>query len=358
MAERGRFIFFSGLDHEHGSGAPKLVAVGLTIPRVNEVLELRAVTKEFPTHRAVDNVSLALERGEFFSLVGPSGCGKTTTLRMVAGLESPSSGEIFLNGASVSGVPPYRRNVSTVFQSYALFPHLTVTQNIAFGLARSGRWTKTEIREKADRALGTVQLTGKESRYPRELSGGEKQRVALARALVLEPQVLLLDEPLSALDPQIRKQIRQDLKELQKQVGITFLFITHDQEEAMAVSDRMAVMKGGKLIQVGVPETLYGEPNSRFVAEFLGEVNWMGGVGVRPEHVKLGSNGKTDCPSREARIESLTFLGNRLVVKAQLSDGEYCRVEVPPSETQVQVGQTVRVFWRKADELPPFEVSG
>src|SRR3982751_3040563 len=234
----------------------------MTIPKVNEVLELRAVTKQFAAQRAVDDVSLVLARGEFFSLVGPSGCGKTTMLRMVAGFEIPSSGEIFLDGASVTGIPPYRRNVSTVFQSYALFPHLTARENVAFGLARRGKWTKSEIRGKVDRVLGTVQLSGKESRYPRELSGGEKQRVALARSLVLEPRVLLLDEPLSALDPQIRKQIRQDLKELQRKVGITFLFITHDQEEAMAVSDRMAVMKAGRIIQVGVPDTLYRRTNS------------------------------------------------------------------------------------------------
>jgi spermidine/putrescine transport system ATP-binding protein len=334
----------------------KLFAVGLTIPKVNEVLELRAVTKEFPGHRAVDDVSFVLERGEFFSLVGPSGCGKTTTLRMVAGFEDPTSGHMFLDGLSVRGVPPYRRNVSTVFQSYALFPHLTVTDNVAFGLARSGKWTKAEIGAKVDRVLGTVQLTGKESRYPRELSGGEKQRVALARALVLEPQVLLLDEPLSALDPQIRKQIRQDLKELQRKVGITFLFITHDQEEAMAVSDRMAVMRAGKLIQAGTPETLYRQPNSEFVAEFLGEVNWIGGVGVRPENLRLGSDGRADWVSREARVETLTFLGNRLLVGTQLSDGAHCRVEVVPSENQLQVGQAVWVGWKKCDELPRFEV--
>lgn len=275
---------------------------------------------------------------------------------MVAGFETPSSGEIFLDGVSVSGVPPYRRNVSTVFQSYALFPHLTASQNVAFGLARSGRWTKAEIREKVDRVLATVHLTGKESRYPRELSGGEKQRVALARALVLEPQVLLLDEPLSALDPQIRKQIRQDLKELQRKVGATFLFITHDQEEAMAVSDRMAVMKGGKLIQVGTPECLYRQPNSPFVAEFLGEVNWIGDVGVRPENLKLGSHVSTGWASRDARVDSLTFLGNRWLVKARFLGGGHCRVEVPPSESQVQVGQTVRVCWRKADEVSRLEV--
>lgn len=324
---------------------------------MNEVLELRAITKEFPTHRAVDNVSLVLARGEFFSLVGPSGCGKTTTLRMVAGFETPTSGHIFLDGANVSGVPPYRRNVSTVFQSYALFPHLTASQNVAFGLARSGRWTKTEIRAKVDQVLRTVQLAGKESRYPRELSGGEKQRVALARALVLQPQVLLLDEPLSALDPQIRKHIRQDLKDLQRRVGITFLFVTHDQEEAMAVSDRMAVMKGGRLIQVGTPECLYREPASPFVAEFLGEVNWIGGVGVRPENLKLASNPGTGWAWKEARVDSLTFLGNRWLVQAQLLDGGHCRVEIPPSENEVQIGQIVRVCWKKADELSRWEAA-
>ena len=318
---------------------------------MNEVLELRALTKEFPAHRAVDSLSLALAPGEFFSLVGPSGCGKTTTLRMVAGFESPTSGEIFLNGTSVSGVPPYRRNVSTVFQSYALFPHLTASQNVGFGLARSGKWTKAEIREKVNRVLGTVQLAGKESRYPRELSGGEKQRVALARALVLEPQVLLLDEPLSALDPQIRKQIRQDLKDLQRKVGITFLFITHDQEEAMAVSDRMGVMKGGKLIQAGKPETLYREPNCSFVAGFLGEVNWIDGAGVRPENLRLGSNSGSDWISKQVRVESLTFLGNRLLIDAQLSTGGRCRLDVLPSENQVQIGETLTVCWKKTDEL-------
>ncbi len=332
----------------------KVFAVGLTIPKVNEVLALRAVTKEFPAHRAVDDVSLALERGEFFTLVGPSGCGKTTTLRMVAGFEDPTSGDIFLDGVSVRGVPPYRRNVSTVFQSYALFPHLTASENVGFGLARSGKWTKGEIRQKVDRVLGTVQLVGKESRYPRELSGGEKQRVALARALVLEPQVLLLDEPLSALDPQIRKQIRQDLKELQKKVGITFLFITHDQEEAMAVSDRMAVMRAGKLIQAGTPETLYRHPNSAFIAEFLGEVNWIGDIGVRPESLRVGPIERADWVSKDARVDSLTFLGNRVVVRAQFPDGAQCRVEVLPSENQLQVGQSVRVSWNKHDQLPPF----
>jgi spermidine/putrescine transport system ATP-binding protein len=325
---------------------------------VSEVLELRAVTKQYPTHRAVDHLSLSLLRGEFFTLVGPSGCGKTTTLRIVAGFETPTSGEVFLDGVNVNGIPPYRRSVSTVFQNYALFPHLTASENVAFGLARSGKWNGGEIREKVDQVLATVQLTGKESRYPRELSGGEKQRVALARSLVLQPQVLLLDEPLSALDPQIRKSIRRDLKELQRAVGITFLFITHDQEEAMSVSDRMAVMKGGKLIQTGTPRSLYCEPNCRFVAEFLGEVNWIEGVGIRPEHLRLGPNAGPGCVWREARVDKITFLGNRLLVDTLLSDGLPCRLELSSSsDNPVQLGETVRVSWRKADELPRFEAA-
>lgn len=321
------------------------------------VLELRAVTKDFLTHRAVDNVSLALAHGEFFTLVGPSGCGKTTTLRMVAGFESPTSGDILLNGVDVKGVPPYRRDVSTVFQNYALFPHLTSRENVAFGLARAGRWTKSEISDKVNQALDSVQLGGKGSRYPRELSGGEKQRVALARSLVLEPQVLLLDEPLSALDPQIRKRIRQDLKELQRRVGITFLFITHDQEEAMVVSDRMGVMNGGKLVQVGTPENLYRQPASRFVAEFLGEVNWIEGVGVRPEHLNLGTKRESSGSDREARVQSLQFLGHRFMVGVQLAGGPACRMEVPADECRLEQGQTVHVWWRRADELTLPEIS-
>jgi spermidine/putrescine transport system ATP-binding protein len=270
---------------------------------------------------------------------------------MVAGFENPTSGGILLDGTDVSAVPPYRRNVSTVFQSYALFPHLTTFENVAFGLKR-GRWAKREIRDKVDQVLGTVQLQGKESRYPRELSGGERQRVALARALVLQPQVLLLDEPLSALDPQTRKRIRDDLKALQRQVGITFLFITHDQEEAMAVSDRMAVMRNGKLVQTGTPEDLYRHPQSAFVAEFLGEVNWIDGAGIRPEHVKLQAGEKPDWISKEAQVKALTFLGNRLLIDAQLHGGANCRVEIAPTDNRWQIGQTIPVAWRKIDQLP------
>jgi spermidine/putrescine transport system ATP-binding protein len=250
---------------------------------VDTVLELRALTKHFPTHRAVSGVSLTLRRGEFFSLVGPSGCGKTTTLRLIAGLETPTSGEILLNNRSVVQLPAYQRNVSTVFQNYALFPHLSVERNVAFGLERRRNLSTAKTRDRVGAALSLVQLSGKENRMPDQLSGGERQRVALARSLVLEPAVLLLDEPLSALDPGLRTQMRNELKTLQRRVGITFLFITHDQEEALSMSDRIAVMNAGVLEQTGTPRELYRRPASRFVAEFLGEVNWMNGVAVRPE---------------------------------------------------------------------------
>jgi ABC-type Fe3+/spermidine/putrescine transport system ATPase subunit len=202
---------------------------------MESVLELRDVSKHYPSHHAVNGVSLQLAPGEFFSLLGPSGCGKTTTLRLVAGFEEPTSGEIRLNGSSIQHLKPYQRNVSTVFQNYALFPHLTVRDNVEFGLRRRpGHPIGNRVRD----VLDLVQLTGKESRRPAELSGGERQRVALARSLVLEPDVLLLDEPLSALDPNLRKQVRAELKAIQRRVGITFLFVTHDQEEALSLSDR------------------------------------------------------------------------------------------------------------------------
>src|SRR5690349_798603 len=214
------------------------------------VLELRDVSKHYPAHRAVNQISLDIARGEFFSLLGPSGCGKTTTLRLVAGFEEPSTGDILLNGSSIRHLKPYQRNVSTVFQNYALFPHLTVQQNVEFGLRRR---SENHVDKRVREVLELVQLTGKESRSPAQISGGERQRVALARSLVLAPDVLLLDEPLSALDPNLRKQVRAELKSLQRSVGITFLFVTHDQEEALSMSDRIAVMNAGELEQVGTP---------------------------------------------------------------------------------------------------------
>lgn len=322
---------------------------------MNTVLELRSLTKQYPDQRAVDGISLAIERGEFFSLLGPSGCGKTTTLRLVAGFEEPTEGDILLNGHSVVALPPFRRNVGTVFQNYALFPHLTVFENVAFGLRRRRpNETVDQVRQKVDRALALMQLRGKEKRRPSEISGGEKQRVALARSLVLEPQVLLLDEPLSALDPKLRKQMRIELKELQRRVGITFLFITHDEEEALSLSDRMAVMNKGVIEQVGTPREVYSTPTTRFVAEFLGGVNWLNGVGIRPEAVRMSRTKPRDDDRRsiEGVVNGSTFLGHCVHVHATLASGMPCVVEIDDRMTSFSPGEAIHVWWHPADELP------
>jgi ABC-type Fe3+/spermidine/putrescine transport system ATPase subunit len=234
---------------------------------VPTTLELRSVVKTFGPYTAVNGVSWALEQGRFYSLLGPSGCGKTTTLRLVAGFEKPTSGQVLLDGEAIDHKPPFERNVSTVFQSYALFPHLTVAQNVEFGL-RERRATNRAAR--VTEALRLVQLEDKAARLPAELSGGERQRVALARSLVLEPSVLLLDEPLAALDLKLRQQMRAELKQMQQRTGVTFLFVTHDQEEALSMSDEMAVMNAGRIEQAGTPRDLYLHPRTRFVAHFLG----------------------------------------------------------------------------------------
>ena len=226
---------------------------------------------------AVDHVNLKIRNGEFFSLLGPSGCGKTTSLRMVAGFEWPTEGEIFLNGKAIGRTPPFLRQVNTVFQNYALFQHMTVFQNVAFGLEME-KATKSEIDRRVNAALEMVQLGKLGNRKPRQLSGGQQQRVALARALVKRPAVLLLDEPLGALDMKLRKEMQLELKALQEQVGITFIYVTHDQEEALTMSDRIAVMDRGKALQVGSPVEIYERPNCRFVADFIGETNFISGV--------------------------------------------------------------------------------
>ncbi len=322
---------------------------------VNTVLELRALSKYYPTHRAVNEISISIEQGEFFSLVGPSGCGKTTTLRLIAGFEEPTSGDILLNGRSVSGLPPYRRDVSTVFQNYALFPHLTVAQNVAFGLERR-QVDNFTIAHKVSQILALVQLSGKESRLPGQISGGEKQRVALARSLVLEPKVLLLDEPLSALDPKLRKQMRNELKNLQRRVGIAFLFITHDQEEALSLSDRMAVMNQGVLEQIGGARDLYQQPKSRFVAEFLGLVNWVNGAGVRPEAVRVSRERPNETMrSLPAVVQGSTFLGNCIHLQTRLPDGAHCTAELSGDECRFEPGDAVHVWWRASDELRSFQ---
>jgi spermidine/putrescine transport system ATP-binding protein len=242
-----------------------------------DAVRFEGVSKRFGATTAVEGLDLTIRSGEFFSLLGPSGCGKTTTLRMVAGFERPSEGRIFLDGEPVDGVPPYRRNVNTVFQSYALFDHLDVHGNVAFGLKRR-KVAADKIAERVTAALELVQLTGRERSRPHELSGGQRQRVALARALVNRPAVLLLDEPLGALDLKLRRQMQVELKAIQREVGITFLYVTHDQEEALAMSDRIAVMDAGVVEQCGTPEEVYERPSKPFVAGFIGISNLMEGV--------------------------------------------------------------------------------
>ena len=237
-------------------------------------VELRGLTKRFDDQVAVDGIDATIKAGEFFSLLGPSGCGKTTTLRMIAGFERPTAGQILLDGADVGSVPPHQRNVNTVFQSYALFPHLDVFGNIAFGLRRH-KVAKEEVRRRVQEAIELVGLNGLAKRRPPQLSGGQQQRVALARALILRPAVLLLDEPLGALDAKIRKQLRLELKALQEEVGITFVFVTHDQDEALSMSDRVAVMNAGRIEQIGTPADVYEDPHTVFVADFLGVSNLM-----------------------------------------------------------------------------------
>jgi spermidine/putrescine ABC transporter ATP-binding subunit len=237
-------------------------------------VRLENVTKEFKGMLAVDDLTLELAQGEFFALLGPSGCGKTTTLRMVGGFEQPTSGKIFLGGEDITWTPPYKRDVNTVFQSYALFPHLTVFDNVAFGLRRKGK-DKDEIKRLVEEHLEILGLGGFGSRPATQLSGGQQQRVALARALVNQPRVLLLDEPMGALDAKIRKTMQLELKRIQREVGITFLYVTHDQDEAMALGDRIAVMHGGKYEDLGAPQRVYDEPATQFVAEFLGACNLL-----------------------------------------------------------------------------------
>ena len=243
-------------------------------------VELVAVSKEFRGRQqdvlAVRDLSLAVAPGEFFALLGPSGCGKTTTLRMIAGFEQPTQGEVLIRGVAMQGIPPFHRPVNTVFQDYALFPHMTVTQNVEFGLRMAGL-ARDVAEGRADKALDLVQLPGVGSRRPRQLSGGQQQRVALARALVNEPAVLLLDEPLGALDLKLRKQMQFELKAMQQRLGISFIYVTHDQEEAMTMADRIGVMHDGRLLQIGTPEEIYDQPVDRFVADFIGETNFLEG---------------------------------------------------------------------------------
>jgi len=280
-------------------------------PERGVAVELSGVTKRFGEFVAVDDLTLEIREGEFFSLLGPSGCGKTTTLRMIAGFEEPSEGSISVAGEPMLGVPPYRRPVNTVFQSYAVFPHMNVFDNVAFGLRRAGV-KGDELRQRVTQACEMVQLSGFEKRKPGALSGGQQQRVALARALVNKPKVLLLDEPLGALDLKLRKEMQLELKSLQHEVGITFVYVTHDQEEALTMSDRIAVMNEGRVQQVADPNALYESPRNHFVANFIGQTNVFSGTveSVNADRVTLRTRGGE-------RIEAVTREENRVEVGAE-----------------------------------------
>lgn len=264
-------------------------------------VKLDHVTKQFGEFTAVHDMELEIADGEFFSMLGPSGCGKTTTLRMIAGFEQPTSGELYIMDQPVAGIPAYRRPVNTVFQNYALFPHMTVAQNVAFGLEMANV-PKSDIEKRVAASLELVQMSPMSERKPSQLSGGQQQRVALARALVNRPKVLLLDEPLGALDLKLRKAMQLELKQIQSEVGITFIYVTHDQEEAMTMSNRIAVMSNGLVQQIGTPREIYEHPNNRFVADFIGETNFLEGkVEEVAEVVKLGIGdshliGRSDVP--------------------------------------------------------------
>jgi spermidine/putrescine transport system ATP-binding protein len=261
-------------------------------------IRLIGLTKLFDEVVAVDDISLDIDRGSFFALLGPSGCGKTTTLRMIGGFEEPTQGRIELGGVDVAPLPPYKRDVNTVFQSYALFPHLSIFENVAFGLRRRGV-KRGELRTRVIEALELVGLAGLERRKPRQLSGGQQQRIALARALVNRPRVLLLDEPLGALDLKLRKEMQLELKRIQNEVGITFVHVTHDQEEAMTMADRIVIMNSGHIEQLGTPTDLYESPRTAFVASFLGVSNLLEGTAVGDDRVKLADGTEVQC-RREA----------------------------------------------------------
>ena len=314
-------------------------------------VDVSNVTKRFGAVTAVDSVSLGVRSGEFLTLLGPSGCGKTTLLRIIAGFESPDQGSVVLCGRDVTGLPPYRRDVTTVFQHYALFPHLNVFDNVAFGLERR-RVPREQIRKRVGEALDLVKLGGLDERRPSELSGGQKQRVALARALVLEPRVLLLDEPLAALDLKLRKQMQLELKSLQQRVGISFVYVTHDQEEALTMSDRVAVMNAGRVEQIGLAQEIYESPATEFVAGFIGVSNILEGTvesvcddvtTIKVDTLTLSAHGNQSSPGDRVRV---MLRPEKLSLSTVAASGEAALVG--KIEAAVYLGESTQ--WRVAIE--------
>jgi spermidine/putrescine ABC transporter ATP-binding subunit len=351
-------------------------------------VELRAVTKRFGSLTAVNAVTLKVHKGEFLALLGPSGCGKTTSLRLIAGFEQPDEGEILIGGRDAADAPPYKRDVNTVFQHYALFPHMSVLDNVAYGL-KQRKVDKPQRYARAREALELVRMTGREGARPSMLSGGQQQRVALARALVMNPRVLLLDEPLGALDLKLRKEMQIELKRIQHQVGITFIYVTHDQEEALSMSDRVAVMSNGVIEQLDEPRAIYDRPLTPFVADFIGDMNFLDGevaeaadggfaidtgagivvrgrgevakgtrarVGIRPEHVVAapGVSGGT-ANSATAEVVTKMYLGDQIQIVAKLADGRTIlvreqRASAGPMLDAINPGDQIALSW---DETAP-----
>ncbi|MCV0334446.1 ABC transporter ATP-binding protein [Microbacterium sp.] len=350
----------------------------LDAPTVTGAVRIDGVTKRYGTAIAVDDLSLDVQPGEFLSLLGPSGCGKTTTLRMIAGFEYPDAGDILISGRSVLNLPPYRREVNTVFQAYALFPHLTVAENVAYGLQQR-RVPKAEQRERVSEALDMVQLRAFADRKPTQLSGGQQQRIALSRALINRPSVLLLDEPLAALDRQLREEMQLELKLLQARLGTTFVFVTHDQAEALSMSDRIAVMRAGRIEQLDAPAAIYAEPASAYVASFIGQQNFVHGTvradatavdtaigviagrwggeqvaagqpavaAIRPEYIHLEQGGGAGV---RGRVLGVSHLGETLQVAVRIGgDATFLSRMPAPTAPQVGVDDEVRCVWNPAD---------
>ena len=316
------------------------------------ILSLENIEKSFDGEKILKNISLDIGRGEFITLLGSSGCGKTTTIRIIAGLETPDGGKVVLNGKDITALAPEKRDVNTVFQNYALFPHMNVEKNIGYGL-RLKKMSQNEIKNEVKNALSLVQLDGFEKRNPSQLSGGQKQRVAIARAVVNKPSVLLLDEPLGALDLMLRRQMQTELKKLQKALGITFIYITHDQEEALNMSSRIVVMRNGKIEQTGTPSEVYDTPKTAFVAEFVGGANlYKEGekiFAIRSEHVRLGVGDYAGV------VTENSFMAGLSKVKVRLRDGQEITSSHMGMNIDLNIGDEISVGWDKNDMV---EVKG
>ncbi len=315
------------------------------------ILQLQQIRKSFDNTEVLKGIDLEAAQGEFITLLGASGCGKTTTLRIIAGLELPDSGQVILEGRDITDWEPNRRDVNTVFQNYALFPHMNVADNVGYGL-KIRKVPKAEIKRKVERALRLVQLEDYGKRMPDQLSGGQKQRIAIARAVINEPKVLLLDEPLGALDLKLRRQMQLELKRLQKQLGITFIYITHDQEEAINMSDRIGVMHEGVLEQLGTPNEVYYQPRTSYVADFVGNANILHKNGetlaIRSENIRM--DGESVC-TQEAVVVEKSFAGGQLRILFRLSDGQRLTASRYGIDNDLKPGETVKIGWDAKDAV-------